>query len=200
MKEFTNKTLEDALQDASVEMGTPVDELIYKVIDEKKGLFSKKTTIEVYSKEDAAESAKDYLVAVVEALGVHVESCEYTFEEDVIRLTLESDNNKILIGRKGKTLEALKVLTRLAISNKFHHRYRLLIDIGGYKEDRYSHLIYRARREAHMVQKTHVSAKLSPMTADERRQVHQALNDMDNITTESEGDGQERHIVIKYVD
>ena len=143
MKEFTNKTLEDALQDASVEMGTPVDELIYKVIDEKKGLFSKKTTIEVYSKEDAAESAKDYLVAAVEALGVHVESCEYTFEEDVIRLTLD-------------------------------HRYRLLIDIGGYKEDRYSHLIYRARREAHMVQKTHVSAKLSPMTADERRQVHQA--------------------------
>ena len=119
---------------------------------------------------------------------------------NIIHLTINSERNPILIGTGGKTLQAFNELTRLAVSAHFKHRYRVLLDVGGYKEERYEKVARIARREAKSVQKTKGSAKLNPMTPDERRIVHNALNGMPHITTESEGEGGNRAVVIKYVD
>ena len=99
-----------------------------------------------------------------------------------------------------KDLQALNELTRIAISNHFKHRYRVLLDINGYKDDKYDRIAKMARRIAHEVQKTHQDATLDPMPADERRIVHNALTNMPNIKTESSGFGKNRQVNIIYVD
>ncbi len=199
MKEFNGKTLEKALEEASKELGVPAEKIEYTVIEEKKGLFSKSVTIAVPSIEDALEYAKSYLSESISLLGVEVELDGYV-DGDIIHLTIKSERNPILIGTGGKTLQAFNELTRLAVSAHFKHRYRVLLDVGGYKEERYEKVARIARREAKSVQKTKGSAKLNPMTPDERRIVHNALNGMPHITTESEGEGGNRAVVIKYVD
>ena len=198
MKEFTSKTVEDALAEASKELGTPVEQLIYKVTEEKKGLFSKKATIEVYGLEDALQFAQDYLKTAIGAMGIDVETSGQT-EEDIIRITITSERNPVLIGKNGRTLQALNELDRLAVSNKFRHRYRILLDVGGYKEDKYSRIAYIAKRTANEVLKSHVDARLDPMTPDERRVVHNTLNGMAHIKTESSGEGMNRAVTVKYI-
>lgn len=199
MKEFTGKTIEECLEGASLELGTPAERLIYKVIEEKKGLFSKKAAIEVYTIEDAAEYGKDYLITVLDAMGIEA-TAESNIEDDIIHTTLDSARNPVLIGKNGRTLQALNELDRLAVSNRFHHRYRVLLDVGGYKEDKYSRIAYLAKRTANQVLKSHIDVQLDPMTPDERRVIHNTLSGMEHIKTESEGEGSNRAVSIIYVD
>jgi spoIIIJ-associated protein len=198
MKEFSNKTVEDCLADASAAFGKPAEQLIYRVTEEKKGLFSKKATIEVYDTDDAIAYAQEYLKTAIGALGIEI-TTEAKLEDDIIHVTINSERNPVLIGKNGRTLQAINELVRLAVSNKFRHRYRILLDVGGYKEDKYSRLAYIAKRTANDVLKTHVDVRLDPMTPDERRVIHNTLNGMANIKTESSGEGQDRAVVIKYV-
>lgn len=199
MKQFTCKTLEECISAAAAEYGVSESQIVYKLVEEKKGLFSKKAVIEVYDADDAAEFAQEYLKTAIGAMGIEIET-KASVEDEIIRVTIDSKRNPVLIGKNGKTLQALNELDRLAVSNKFHHRYRILLDVGGYKEDKYSRITYLAKRAAKDVVKSHVDAKLDPMTPDERRVVHNALNGMAHIKTESYGEGAERAITIKYVD
>ncbi len=198
MKQFSGKTVEDCLAAASKELNLPVEQLAYKVTEEKKGLFSKKATIEVYETSDALAYAQEYLKAAIGGMGLEIVT-DATIAEDIIRITINSERNPILIGKNGRTLQALNELDRLAVSNKFHHRFRILLDVGGYKEDKYSRLAYIARKTANDILKSHVDVKLEPMTPDERRVVHNALNGMAHIKTESSGEGDDRAVTIKYI-
>jgi spoIIIJ-associated protein len=198
MKEFTSKTVEEAVNAASTELGVPADQLVYKVTEEKKGLFSKKATIEVYDVNDAVVFAQEYLKTAIGGMGIAIETTG-AIEEDIIRITINSERNPVLIGKNGRTLQALNELDRLAVSNKFRHRYRILLDVGGYKEDKYSRIAYIAKRTANEVLKSHVDVRLDPMTPDERRVVHNTLNGMAHIKTESSGEGVNRAVTVKYV-
>lgn len=199
MKTFTAKTIEEAVAEACAELNVSEKALSYEVKEEKKGLFKKSATINVFDKDDVAEYAIEYIKKSLYALGVQV-SAESVIEEDIIKITIDSDHNPILIGRNGKTLQALNELTKLAVSNKFRHRYRILLDVGGYKEDKYSRVERIARRAAREVIKTKVDVQLDPMTPDERRVVHGCLSKMEHIKTESTGEGSSRAVCIKYVD
>jgi len=201
MKHFTSKTVEEAVDAASKAVGIPADQLIYKVIEEKRGLFGigREATIEIYDVDDAAAFAEEYIKTALGGMGVEAETTS-TVDEGIIHLNINSERNPILIGKNGRTLQALNELTRLAVSNKFRHRYRILLDVGGYKEDKYDRLQWIAKKTAREVVKTKVDVKLDPMTADERRVVHNTLNGMNHIKTESSGEGRDRAITIKYVD
>jgi len=198
MKEFTNKTVDDAVNDAAKELGVPADQLVYKVTEEKKGLFSKKATIEVYDVDDAVTFAQNYLKTTIGVMGIEI-TTEAKVEEDIIHITINSERNPVLIGKNGRTLQAFNELVRLAVSNKFRHRYRILLDVGGYKEDKYSRIAYIAKRTANDVLKSHVDVKMDPMTPDERRVVHNTLNGMEHLKTESSGEGPDRAVTIKYI-
>ena len=198
MKRFTAKTLDDAIVLACQDYGILPDQLNYSIIEEKKGLFAKKVEIEVYDLSDAIEFAQEYLVNAISSFGITA-TTKASLSDDIIKITINSDHNSILIGKNGRTLQALNELTKLAVSSKFKKRYRVLLDIADYKGDKYKRVIHMAKRTAYEVQKTHVDAELDPMTADERRVVHNALSRIRNISTESTGEGKKRHIVIKYV-
>jgi spoIIIJ-associated protein len=199
MKQYANKTVEDCLAEASKELGVPTEQLVYRVIEEKKGLFSKKASIEVYEVNDAVTFAQDYLKTAISGMGIDI-TTEAKVEEDIIHVTINSERNPVLIGKNGRTLQSLNELDRLAVSNKFRHRYRILLDVGGYKEDKYSRIAYVAKKTANDVLKNHVDVKLDPMTPDERRVVHNTLNGLAHIKTESSGEGSDRAVTIKFVE
>ncbi|HHT66845.1 MAG TPA: protein jag [Erysipelotrichaceae bacterium] len=199
MKTYTGKTVEEALQTASSETGVSIDDLIYIITDKKVGLFTKKIVVEVYDLPDVIKFAEDYLLGVIDSL--KIESTVRTrLDDQVMRMTIDSTHNPILIGRNGKTLQAFNELVKLAVSNRFHKRFRILLDINGYKDNKYTRLIRMARRYGREVQKTKTTYTFDPMPADERRAIHNALNTMSNIRTESIGEGAQRQVQIIYVE
>ena len=200
MKSYSAKTIEEATKMASEELGIPEDELIFKVVEEKKGILSKKATIEVFELTDVIEFAENYIKDVITSLGVGGVTTKTSLEDDIIRIEIDSDHNPILIGKNGVTLQALNEIVRLAVSGKFRRRFRVLLDIGDYKDVKYSRVAAIARRTAKEVQKTKIDVTLDPMPSDERRIVHNVLTNFSNIRTESSGEGHRRAVTIKYVE
>lgn len=198
MKLYTAKTVEDALKEACEKEEVSIEELMYEVKEEKKGLFSKKAVIEVYEMADVIEYAENYIKSILGSIGMDI-SLKTFFRDNLIKILIETDHNSLLIGKNGQTLQALNELTKLAISSKFKRKFRILLDIGDYKDKKYSRVISISKRSAKEVLRTHIDVKLDPMTPDERKKVHNALSTWKNIKTESVGDGKDRAIVIKYV-
>ena len=200
MKEYTAKTVEEAVKLASEELGIDENDVIFTVADEKRGLLSRKATIVVYELSDAIEFAEDYVESVIKSLGIDEVKTRTSLEDDIIRITIETNHNPLLIGKNGVTLQALNEIVRLAVSGKFRRRFRILLDIGDYKSSKYARVASVARRTAKEVQKTKVDVVLDPMPSDERRIVHNVLSNFSHITTESSGEGHRRAVTIKYVE
>lgn len=199
MNEYSAKTLEEALKKASEDLEIEIDNLVYSIESEKKGLFSKKTTIAVYMVEDIVHYAEEYLLAITDTLGIEA-SASTELNDGIMRITIDSTNNPILIGKNGKTLQALNDLTKAAVSYKFRRHFRILVDINGYKDSKYRKLAFKAKNVAREVVKSKITTTLDPMPADERRIVHNALSHMRNIRTESKGVGSHRQVQIIYVE
>jgi len=200
MKIFEAKTIEEAVENASKELNIPTNEVHYIIKEEKSGILGlgKTATIEVYTLEDVFEFGANYLKNAIKSIGIETEITSQINEEGIIRMTLNSERNPILIGRNGRTLRALNDLVRLAVSNHFKRRYRILLDVGDYKDKKYSKIIGIARRAAKEVSRQHIDIKLDAMTSDERRMVHQVLTNFSDVATESIGEGERRAVVIKY--
>ena len=199
MKSYAGKTVEDALKAASEDTGVNLEDLVYIVTDKKKGIFNKKIIVDVYELSDIIQYAEDYVLSVIDTL--NIESTVNTkLDDDIIRITIDSTHNPILIGKNGKTLQALNELTKLAVSNHFRKRFRILLDVNGYKDNKYDRLARIARRYAHEVQKTKTTYTFDPMPADERRAIHNACSSMPHIRTESSGEGTHRQVQIIYVE
>lgn len=199
MKEFSAKTVEEAVALACQELGLDATEIVYEVVSEKKGIFSKKATIGVYELADVIEYAEKYIKDVVNSLGIEGAKTSASLQGDIIHISLDCDHNPILIGKNGSTLQALNEIVRLAVGGKFRRRYRILLDIGDYKDAKYGRVASLARRTAKEVQKTKIDVKLAPMPSDERRIVHNVLTNFTHIATESSGEGRNRAVTIKYV-
>ena len=197
MKLYTAKTLELALDEASKELNIPVEELLYTVVEEKKTLFSRKITVGISEMSDVVEYAETYVRDVIHALGLEV-SLKTVNRDEIIKILIETNHNSLLIGHNGDTLQALNELAKLAVSAKFKKKFRILLDIGDYKDKKYSRVVYMAKKTAHEVQQTHIDVKLDPMNSFQRRIVHNALSKFDYITTESVGVEPNRCVVIKY--
>jgi spoIIIJ-associated protein len=198
MRTYTAKTLEDVLAQAEKELNIPANDLSYKIVDEKTGIFSRKLVVEVYEVSDAIAFAEAYLIKTISQMGIDV-TAKTTLKDDIINITINSSRNPILIGKNGITLQALNELVRLATSSKFKKRFRILLDVNDYKEAKYDKVVAIAKRIARDVTRTKVDVTLDPMPADERRMVHGALTGMPNIKTESVGEGHHRAICIRYI-
>ena len=109
---------------------------------------------------------------------------------------LEGEDAGLLIGRRGETLKTLQFLVRYMVSQRMDERVNLMIDVEGYQERRHAALRNMARRVASRVSDTGRAIALEPMPAYERRIVHVALSDYRGVTTESEGMGMERQVVV----
>lgn len=201
MKKFVGKTQVDALNLAAAELNVPVENIYVDSIVENKGLFGRIKSVEVtcYTDSMVVEFVQEYLRKIIESMGIEVKM-NPSFTDGLIRIKLSTNHNSILIGKDGETLQALNEICRCAANATFKKRVRILLDINDYKQDKYSKLIHIAKREAIKVSKTKITASLSPMSADERRAIHNSLVSFRHVKTVSVGEGRARHITIEYVD
>lgn len=199
MKNYEAKTLEDAINNACQDLGVTPDQLTYNVIEEKKGLFSKKIVIECFTENMVEEFIENYLRTILTDLGYDVEMAIFK-QDDRIYVNLDTDHNSILIGKNGVILRTLNFITKNAVSTAFKEKIELSLDINGYKENRYKKVTALAKRFGKQVQRTHVDVALDPLPADERKVIHQVIADMDHLSTKSQGEGRNRFITIHYVE
>ncbi len=201
MSSFTAKSLDEAGASVTIEADVPeVEEEIEEeaVIEPEEEEEETSSSRRNYSESDVKDFLFDYLGNFFEGIELDADAAIEVKDGQYI-VNLGADNNAVLIGRQGKTLDAFNAVVRAAVNSHFHARIDVLIDVNYYKEDRYHKLASMARRTAKQVQRSHVDAALDPMPNDERKAIHRALNKWHNISTESEGQGADRHVVIKYV-
>ena len=147
-------------------------------------------------RETAAGRAQEFLQELTKLMGVNVSVAVATDEEGNVRVNMEGDTLGILIGRRGETLDALQYLTSLQV-NKGQNAYtRVTLDTEGYRAKREEALVRLANRMANRAQKTGRKVSLEPMNPYERRILHSALQDHPAVTTHSEGEEPNRHVVI----
>lgn len=121
---------------------------------------------------------------------------EFEGEEGELILDVSGGDLAILIGRHGRTLEALQLLLSSLVNRELGFHFPVTVDIEGYRERRRNAVTSQAIRAAARVKKTGREVKLSPMNAYERRLVHLALRDDEEITTVSEGEDPDRRVVV----
>lgn len=198
-KRYTEKTLEEALKSAARDKGVSVEELHYNVLEEKSGFLGvgRSVEIEAYCEKDV----ENFIVSYIQQ---YFDNAQLDGQVDIendngfYRITVNTSNNAILIGKAGKTLQAFNRLVKAATSAEFKKRVGLLIDVNGYKEDRYEKITKMAIRVAKDVRRTKIDATLDPIPADERKAIHNALANMEDITTQSTGEGATRRLQILY--
>ena len=105
-----------------------------------------------------------------------------------VNLDIASESSNIIIGRKGKNLDAIQVLANV-FSGKLDNERKIIVDSEGYRVRHEEQIIKEAYRTAMQVRKTGKRRLLEPMNPYERRLVHTALNDVTGIETKSEGEG-----------
>lgn len=111
---------------------------------------------------------------------------------------VDSDEGRVprrLVGTDGKVLDALQELTRLAVQAETGERSRLMLDIAGYRADKRSELVSVAREAVDRAKETGERVSLDPMTAFERKVVHDAVLEA-GLSSESEGVDPRRHVVV----
>lgn len=121
---------------------------------------------------------------------------EYEGDEGELILDITGDDLAILIGRHGRTLDALQFVVSAITVRSMGFRYPVIVDVEGYKSRQREKLESIARSTANKAASQHRSVKMRPMTPYERRIVHIALRDDDRVDTASEGEGSSRHVVV----
>ena len=144
-----------------------------------------------------ADTAIDALQGILKHFDVgEVTIDEYEGDEGELILDITGDNLAILIGRHGKTLDALQFIISAITTRTLGFRYPVVVDVEGYKNRQRQKLESIARSAANRAASQHRNVKLRPMTPSERRIVHLTLRDFDDVETASEGEGSARHVVV----
>lgn len=147
--------------------------------------------------DNIADTAIDALQNILKHFDVgEVTIDEYDGDEGELILDITGNDLAVLIGRHGKTLDALQLIVSAITVRSIGFRYPIVIDVEGYKARQRQKLENLARSSAQRAATQHRSVKLRPMTPYERRIVHIALRDDDRVETASEGEGADRHVVV----
>jgi spoIIIJ-associated protein len=143
-----------------------------------------------------AAKLRDLLEHVTTAIGVR---CRIEIEEDDAALvaTCFGDDLGLLIGRHGQTIDAVQVLASAIVGGSGDDRRDVVVDAAGYRDRRRRTLESLALRSAEEAVRTDARVELEPMSAAERKIVHTALQDREDVTTGSEGDEPNRRIVVE---
>lgn len=143
----------------------------------------------------------DYINEVLKKIGSYMNiiiDTEILESDNIYNITLVSNNNSILIGKDGKTLNALQTLVRQIIRNKTGINVKINLDVSNYKLKKMKNIERIAHQIAKEVKETKLMVSLDPMNSYERRLVHTIIGEYPELVTESVGEGRERHITIKY--
>ena len=200
-REFTAKTVDEALTSALMELGVTSDKIEYEIIEKESskllGLLNKPALIRVRLRMSYEECAIDFLDKVFQAMNMEVTiDASYDEKEKLLSIDLSGDEMGILIGKRGNTLDSLQYLVSLVVNANSESYVRVKLDTENYRERRKETLENLAKNLANKVKRTHKPLFLEPMNPFERRIIHSALQKDKFVETHSEGEDPYRKVVI----
>ena len=221
--DFEGRTEQEAIDKAVEELGLDRDEFDVEILESsKKGLF-KKGNVKIrvyYGNDDSADEDDtsvpeeevsgicdpependnerkiiDFIETLIQKMGYSGNAFVSFRRDSKIGIGIESTDSSILIGRKGKNLDAIQLVTNVFAGN-LDPDLKIVVDSENYRMRHEEQIIRNAYKTAEIVKRTGRSRLLDPMNPFERRLVHTALNDVDGVDTKSEGDGLYKQVRI----
>ena len=152
--------------------------------------------VEPATPEEVAATAEDFVKGLLEAAGLSAE-VSTAVEGETAQIDVTGEDLGGMIGRRGQTLDALQELTRTAVQRRLRSRVRLMVDVEGYRARRRSSLAEYARSIAERAKERGTEIELEPMSAYERKIVHDAVAEVDGASSFSEGEEPNRKVVVR---
>lgn len=226
--EFEGKNEKEAIEKAVAELGLERDQFDVEIIEAQKNTLFKKGYVKIrvhtvsdtevvsYEKQEKSSSSVkktisnplaqdefeqkllDFVNQMITKMGYEV-AVEIMFREDKkIGIKLSSSSSSILIGRKGKNLDAMQLLANVYAGHLGREDVRVILDAENYRVRREESLVHLAYTTADRVRSNHQSILLEPMNPFERRLIHTTLNDIPDVETISEGEGLYKQVRVLY--
>ncbi|MDR1786163.1 MAG: protein jag [Spirochaetaceae bacterium] len=224
--EYEAKTEREAIEMATAELGLEKDQFDVEIIEAQKNSIFKKGYVKIrvhtdeepeipdsgyeekmperrlfadpIPKDEFEQKIIEFIASVVRKMGYEV-TAEIMFrEENKIGVRLVSPSSSILIGRKGKNLDALQLLTNVYAGKLGREDLRVILDTENYRIRREESLVRLAYTTADRVRTSGGSVLLEPMNPFERRLIHTTLNDIGDVETKSEGEGLYKQVRVIY--
>lgn len=199
--ETTGRTVDEAVEKALSALGIKKENAVVEVLSEPpQGLLSfissRTARVNVRPRLEPSCYLESFLRGVVERMGLNL-SIKVQEDEEKVIASIHGEKVGILIGRRGKTLNELQYLSSTVMRRQFGHLKKMvIIDVENYRSRRERTLTRLAQSIARRVEQDGQEQMLEPMTPQERRIVHLALQDFDGIVTYSKGDEPNRKVVI----
>lgn len=213
IREFEGKTEQEAIDMAISELGLERDDFDVEIIDQHKKTLFKRGSVKIrvhipepvsektYSNEvlssesENEEKILEFIQNLITKMGYECK-VNINFRKDLkLGFNIDSPNSSIIIGRKGKNLDAIQLLANVYAA-KLDEDYKIIIDSEDYRMRHEEYIVRNAFKNAEYVRKTGKSKLLEPMNPFERRLIHTALNDFNGVETKSEGDGLYKQVRI----
>ena len=199
--EVTAKTVDDAITEALIQLGSTRENVDIEVIEKESsgflGLNRKPAKIRAAVKETLQDKAVSFLEQIFAIMEIKSEmAVDYNEEEKTMNINIIGEDMGVLIGKRGQTLDSLQYLVSLVVNKESEDYIKVKLDTENYRERRKETLENLAKNIAYKVKKTRKSVALEPMNPYERRIIHSALQNDKFVETHSEGEEPYRKIVV----
>ncbi|SET01263.1 RNA-binding cell elongation regulator Jag/EloR [Anaerobranca gottschalkii] len=200
--EISAKTIEEAVELGLQQLNLTKDEIDYEVLEYPTkgilGIMAKPAKVLIKEKFIPVKEVKKFLHGVLKEFNINY-SLKVDEYPEFIKAKVTGDDLAILIGKHGKTIDALQYLLSLSINKKTEEYIKIILDVNGYRDKRELTLEALAIRQAERAKKYKKRIVLEPMNAMERRIIHSVLNDDPEVETYSEGEEPNRRVVIEPI-
>ncbi len=219
VKEYEARTEREAIEKAVSDLGMEQDQFDVEILEsEQYGFFFKRGMVKIRVHVDEKQAVSStvsqimkpqgkteeniisFLSKTLELMGYPGKISASFKENGKLALDITSEHSAILIGKKGKNLDAIQMLVNVYSSkiSDENNNIKVIVDSENYRERREENLIRLAKKTADQVCKSRSSRLLEPMNPFERRLIHMALNEMNEVITQSEGEGLYKQVRIIY--
>ena len=200
-KEFTGKTVDDAITEALINLETTSDKIEYEVIEKGSsgllGMFNKPAKIRARKKASMTDNVRKFIEDVLSSMGISAElDIKFDEIEKSLEINMEGPEMGLLIGKRGQTLDSLQYLVSLVANKESEDYIRVKLDTENYRERRKETLENLAKNISYKVKRTKCPVELEPMNPYERRIIHSVLQNDRFVSTHSEGEEPYRHVVV----
>ncbi len=201
--EEEGRTTEEAMELALKKLGVTRDQVRVTVLYEAKkslfGLITKPAKVRISLKEDPSSTPEGILKTLLAEMGIEAD-VNTEVSDGNIYLNINTPNAGLLIGRRGRTLDAIQHLLNCIVNRSSLVKRRVIVDAEQYRERREEILTNLAHKLASKVKTTGQEIVVEPMNPQDRRIIHLALQDDEEVTTFSRGEGSFRSVVITTKD
>ena len=148
-------------------------------------------------REDLAEKASDFLLGVLERMGISAD-IDIKDDSDKTVLEIQTSDTELVIGRRGVVIDALQHLVNKSVykERRDEKTKPLVVDAGGFRDKQVERLRSLAQKMGEKALQTKQIVELQPMSPHDRRIVHMAIAEMPGLSSRSEGEGEDRHILV----